>query len=317
MKKLILLYILIFPLITSAQKWKRQRREIILGVGAANFLGDLGGADQIGTYYLKDLEFSQTRTNTCAAYRYRYSQNIYFKGNFNYGRIQGNDLLTKDPARNYRRLQFRSNIWEFSGTFEYAITEERIKGRYIRGQSRFPVNIYTILGLGVTFFNPKGKYNGSNTAYQEKWFSLQPLHTEGQGLEGGKKPYRLFTVVIPVGIGFKYPITNAWHIGLEYKLVKTFTDYMDDVGGNYYDNNTVIAANGDKGELAGYFADPSKEYDKNGGIPITYADGSPLKNPTAAGQKRGNPSKLDSYMFGTLYVAYKLIKGQNKSRVKF
>jgi Domain of unknown function (DUF6089) len=310
MKRILLLYILIFPLISNAQQWKRQRKEVIVGVGASNFLGDLGGANRVGTYYLRDLEMSQTKTNFMAAYRFRYSQNIYFKGNFNYGRITGDDLLTQKEDRRVRRLNFRSDIFEVSGTFEYAITEERIKGRYIRGQSRFPVNIYTILGLGVTFFNPKGKYNGQTTAYatEGKWYALRNLGTEGQGLENGPgKKYKLWTIVIPFGVGFKYPITNTWHVGLEYKLVKTFSDYIDDVGGFYYNNDKIKA---ERGELAAYFADPSKDYINRGGEVL-------IKGATDAKQKRGNGAKNDTYMFGTTYVAYKFIKGSNKSRVKF
>ena len=45
----------------SAQRWKRQRYEFSVGIGASNFLGELGGANQIGTNYFKDLEWSQTR----------------------------------------------------------------------------------------------------------------------------------------------------------------------------------------------------------------------------------------------------------------
>ena len=313
MKRLLLLYIFVIPIISNAQQWKRQRKEVIFGVGAANFLGDLGGATGPGTYYLRDLEFSQTKTNFMGAYRYRYSQNIYFKGNINYGRISGDDMLTKTPYRNVRRLNFRSDIVEVTGTFEYAITEERIKGRYIRGQSRFPVNIYTIVGLGVTFFNPKGQYRGQTTSFakENQWYSLRNLGTEGQGLEGGPgKKYKLWTVCIPVGIGFKYPITNTWHVGLEYKLVKTFTDYMDDVGSFYYDNDKIKTSSGSSGDLAAYFADPSIDFRNRGGEVI-------IKGATQAGQKRGNGAKNDSYMFGTMYVAYKFIKGANKSRVKF
>ena len=43
------------------QRWKAYRSELTLGAGATNFLGELGGADQIGTDYFKDLEITQTR----------------------------------------------------------------------------------------------------------------------------------------------------------------------------------------------------------------------------------------------------------------
>jgi hypothetical protein len=319
-KKVVFLFMFL-PGLMMAQQWKKQKREIILGMGAANFLGDLGGADQIGTYFLKDIEFSQTKSHVQAGYRYRFTPTISAKASFSYARVAGSDRLTKEPSRRNRDLEFRSDIWEVAAQFEYSLVEEHIKGRYIRGKTRFPVNIYLFGGIGFLHFNPK-----SRVEFQGDWIALQPLGTEGQGLEGGGKKYLRYTMCIPVGIGFKYPITNQWHIGLEYGLRKTFSDYIDDVSGVYYDRGKIRDANG---EQAMYFADPASYgtayspknpafdtknvkfiEDQNGGL----QDVAGATNP---GQRRGNSSKDDFYMLANLSVSYKLIKGANKSRVKF
>ena len=50
--------------------WKTQRREISLGFGLSNFLGELGGRDQIGSPFVWDLELSQTRPALHIDYRY-------------------------------------------------------------------------------------------------------------------------------------------------------------------------------------------------------------------------------------------------------
>ena len=55
------LVVLLFPEISQAQKWKRQRKEYSIGFGATNFLGDLGGRDQIGTNFVQDFEIKATR----------------------------------------------------------------------------------------------------------------------------------------------------------------------------------------------------------------------------------------------------------------
>jgi hypothetical protein len=319
-KKLMFLFMFL-PSLLMAQQWKKQKREIILGIGAANFLGDLGGSDQIGTYFLKDLEPSQTKAHVQGGYRYRFTPTISAKAAFSYARVSGSDRLTKEPSRRLRELEFRSDIWEVSAQFEYALIEEHIKGRYIRGKTKFPVHIYLFGGIGFLHFNPKSRVN-----FEGPWIALQPLGTEGQGLEGGGKKYLRYTMCIPMGIGFKYPITNQWHIGLEYGLRKTFSDYIDDVSGVYFDRGKIRDANG---EQAMYFADPasySTPYspqnpafdtknvkfieDLNGG----QKDVAGATNP---GQRRGNSSKDDSYMFATMSVSYKLIKGSTKSRVKF
>lgn len=98
---------------------------------------------------------------------------------------------------------------------------------------------------------------------------------------------------------------------MEYKMMKTFTDYMDDAGGFYYNNNDIKSQNG---ELAAYFADPSIEYRRGANEkPTLYSP-----RPNLTGQdKRANFAKNDAYLYGTVYVAYKFIKGANKSRVKF
>ena len=46
----------------KSTEWKKYRKEIYLGIGGANFLGDLGGLDRIGTDYSPaDLEFALTQ----------------------------------------------------------------------------------------------------------------------------------------------------------------------------------------------------------------------------------------------------------------
>lgn len=305
------------PGILLAQQWKKQRKEIFVGLGASNFLGDLGGADQIGTYGFKDLEPSQTRFSFTAGYRFRFTPALSAKAGFYYGRVSASDVMTQEPARKNRRLEFRSDLMEVSAHFEYALIEEHIKGRYVRGKTRFPVNTYLFGGFGICYFNPKSRIN-----FQGDWIALQPLGTEGQGLPGMPAKYSRVTLVVPIGIGFKFPITNQWHIGLEYGVRKTFTDYMDDVSGSYFDRGKIGQANGPQAE---YFADPasspyfvpaSSGYVYTDKTPAFVAKGYENSGWTNPGQLRGNSSKNDFYMLGNVSVSYKLIKGTAKSRVK-
>jgi hypothetical protein len=298
MRKFLFLAILVIPLISKSQQWKKTRKEILFGSGAANLLGDLGGADQIGTHLMKDLEISLTRPLVAGGYRYKISPTMAVKGFGGWARLTGNDLLTAEPARNNRNLSFRTNIFTASAQFEYSVIEEKVKSRYSRRSKKFPLNIYFFGGLGFFYFNPEAQY------YDGKWYKLKPLNTEGQGLEGSEgRDYSLFQFCVPLGVGFKYPITREWSIGLEYSITKTFTDYIDDVSTTYYDNDAIRAAYGD---VAAYFADPS----------TTPTRDAPIKGGTTAGQKRGEITYNDSFMFAWLHVSYKLT-GTSKSRVKF
>ena len=281
-----------------SQQWKKTRKEILFGVGAANLLGDLGGADQIGTHLMKDLEISLTRPTVAAGYRYKISPTMAIKGYTGWARLAGNDLLTAEPARNNRNLSFRTNIITASAQFEYSVIEEKVKSRYSRRSKKFPLNIYFFGGFGFFYFNPESKY------YDGKWYKLKPLRTEGQGLPGSEaKDYSLVQFCVPLGVGFKYPINREWSIGLEYSITKTFTDYIDDVSTVYYDNDAIRAAYGD---VAAYFADPSTTPNRE----------APIKGGTNPGEKRGEITYNDSFMFAWLNVSYK-ITGTSKSRVKF
>ena len=93
------------------------------GFGACNFLGELGGANQIGTHFVKDLEFSLTRPSAQLAYRYKHNSRLAVKVGLYYQLLKGNDNLTQEPFRNNRNLSFKSNLWELSVQGEFYITK--------------------------------------------------------------------------------------------------------------------------------------------------------------------------------------------------
>jgi len=289
MRKYIILIIILLITVESysqmSSRWKRMRYEVIYGVGATNFLGELGGADREGTNFVRDLEISATRPALQVGMRYRILENFSAKGALTYGWVSGNDNLTNEYYRSNRNLHFRSPILEFAGQLEYSIIKERQGHRYnlrkVRGIKGFNTNTYFFVGLGAFYFNPKGKY------IDGKWYALQPLGTEGQGLVPTRTKYMRISACIPFGIGFKYGLNRRWNVGLEFGARKTFTDYIDDVSTTYYDNDLIRE---ERGPIAAYFANPS--------------EGPP--NLTAAYQQRGDAKDKDAYMFMIISATYKL-----------
>jgi hypothetical protein len=166
---------------------------------------------------------------------------------------------------------------------------------------RKDIQAYFFGGIGAFWFDPKGKYTDG------KWYSLRPLSTEGEGMPGGPRKYSPVSMCIPLGLGAKYGIDQKWGVGIEYGVRYTFTDYIDDVSGVYYDNSAILAA---KGPIAAYFANPSLHAYPAG------VDHYPGANQTATGQERGNPKYKDAYMFITLNVNYK-IPYKRRTRSKF
>lgn len=291
MKKYLLvsLVLLLISQIGYTQRWKKERFSLAYGIGAANFLGELGGADDVGSNFVRDLEFASTRPSTSILMRYRLTQKIALRGSFALGYVSGADSLTQEYFRNFRNLSFRSPILELSGQFEYNIVKEKDARRYSlrgsRGASAFSPNVYLFGGIGGFYFNPQAKYQGS-------WYNLQPLGTEGQQLGPDiaptRKPYSRLAICIPMGIGMRVPINRSFSIGLEYGVRKTFTDYIDDVSTTYVDNQTI---NNEVGPVAAALADRSDEI-----------------NPGYT--QRGDPTDDDLYMFMFVSLYYKVRTGR-------
>lgn len=283
-------------------EWKKYKREIFVTMGTANFLGDLGGRAGAGKDYSPvDLNFNQSRTAFGFGARYKLKRSVNVSAKFSYLNVKGDDASTKDPFRNNRNLNFKSNIYELSGRLEGGWQSTK------RGGNRYGIrknfgkmkavthNLYGFVGMGVFYYNPKGQMaNG-------EWIPLYPLHTEGQGLVGGPKQYSRISISIPVGGYYKLTLNKIWSIGVEFSYRKTFTDYIDDVGGTYYDPTKLVAA---YGTLSAQMADPSLGLDPNL-ITATQpnADGSPAQ--------RGDRQK-DSFMSLEITAGY-IFKQKRKS----
>lgn len=297
MRKLIIMSIiaLVLPSLSSAQKWKRQRVEYSFGIGATNFLGDLGGRDQVGTNGIMDYEWRALRYAVGLGYRYQLARDWYVKGNLYYALVSGDDDYTNEPARAGRELNFKSNIIELSAQLEYMLIKQKTGHLYrlrgVRGQRWFRFEVYAFGGFGGIWFDPRGERNGS-------WHRLAPLNTEGQGLPGGPSDYSGFTAVIPYGIGIRRNLGGGararhfgqWSISLELSMRKTFSDYIDDVSTYYYNDGGSGAIADAYGEDAGYFHDPSGSY-ANGGFGEL--------------QQRGDHTDNDAYILGIISINYK------------
>ena len=235
--------------------WKKERKEIYIGGGVNNFLGDLGGKDRIGTdYSYADLELSLTRPSATLGYRYRLSEHWASRTDFAYLQVKGDDRLTKEQFRHNRNLHFKSNIFEINTNIEFAYAFGRhgnkyhIKNTFKRRYKAYTSYIYFSVGIGGFYYNPKALYKG-------KWVALQPLGTEGQGLVGGPgKKYMRVSVSVPFCVGYRMAISKRWTVGLEYNFRKTFTDYIDDVSKTYYPDKAYFKQ--EKGTVATYLSDP-------------------------------------------------------------
>lgn len=284
----------VFLVSTVAQS---QQIDLVAGAGVSYFMGDLGGSKYEGKFGPKDLDFRSMRWVIQGGIRVTVSDYFSLRGNLAGGVLSGNDEFSKNDIRYDRSLAFRSPFIELSAICEFYFRKERTMGIYRRNTSRlgikpnlFNMDYYGFIGIGGNWFNPQGKYQG-------QWYNLQPLGTEGQGIDGsGKTPYSRTAVVVPFGMGMQKKINRDISLNVEFGYRFTNSDYMDDVSGNYYDNAKIYE---ERGEIAAYFANPSDNF-----VDVTYnPDGS-----VAEYQKRGNPNNDDGYGFITFSVVYTLKK---------
>lgn len=218
---------------------KAQQIEIGMLFGTSHYLGDLSD---------EKINFKNTYFAASLFGRYNFSNKLAVKGMASYGRISGDDKQSTKDASKLRNLNFYSDIFEFSVHMEYNLLKNDLKNLKNR-----PFIPYVFVGIGVFNFNPKTDSLG-------KVYELQPLATEGQGSTAynDRKKYNLTEIMIPFGIGFRTRISDAFLIGFETGVRYTTTNYLDDVGGYYADNNVVKS---NTGATAAFLSDRSTEID--------------------------------------------------------
>jgi hypothetical protein len=263
MKRIHLLFLCIF--LSSAAL--TQKLHIGVFGGASAYLGDL--TENI---------FPKKSSNGVIALTgtYELSDQIMVRAGFAYTMVGGADQYMNKDDLKLRNFSFKTTITELSLVGEY----------YLHNLNERRYSPYFMAGLAVFKFNPY-------TYYGNQKVFLKPLSTEGQGISGYGKNYSLTQMAIPAGGGIKFAINDNFRIGLEGSVRKLFTDYLDDVSGNFADPADLLAA---KGQLS---VDLSYRSDEVGG-PIIYPD---------KGYQRGNPKMKDIYYFAGIHLTYRLGTG--------
>jgi hypothetical protein len=263
--------LLFFAFAGYSQRPQKKSAEIGVFLGGSYYIGDLNPLVHFGPL---------TKPAAGAVFRYNFNPRTAVRANCFFGTIQADDALSSSPGQQQRNLNFKSKITEFSIQGEFNFLDYQI------GNERHKFTPYIFLGIGAFKFNPVATYYNYS-------FTLQPLGTEGQGLEGGPhKKYKLTQVSIPFGIGFKTNLSKMIGLSVEWGMRKTFTDYLDDVSTTYYDPAKLAAAHGAVSAVA---SDPSKGTDPN------YSN---------VGRQRGNPTTKDWYSFAGIVLTLKLKEKQ-------
>lgn len=268
-------FIILIFLVTSIYTARSQSYEIGVCGGVSFYMGDLNPKNV----------FNGSRPAGGILFRYNINPRLSFKATALFGSLEASDAKTGDLARN---LSFRSPISEISAQVELNFL------KLYNEKGLNPFSPYIFVGISVFSFNPQAKYN-------DTWYDLQPLGTEGQELYQtdinisttyDAKRYSLTGISIPFGIGLRYNFLKYYSVGLEWGFRKTFTDYIDDVSGNYVSRNLFLSA---RSQLVADLADRTTVM--TNGIPDYHKAGSARGN---------NKNTKDWYSFAVVNFTFRL-----------
>jgi Domain of unknown function (DUF6089) len=234
-------------------------------VGHATYFGDLNPRF--------NLRFPSVAGNLFL--RRNYDGRICVKGNLGVARVWADDKYSPDAYFKARNLSFHSNVVTGSLQVEFNFQPYHSNS----GHKDKKIAPYLSAGLGLTYFNPK-------TKYQDAEYVLRDMGTEGQNLG---TEYKLVTPTFLIGGGFKIDVNRNWSVNIEMMSHLLFTDYLDDVHGTYADARSVAANHGSE---AGVLSDRSVELgDRLGSV----------------GRQRGNSKDKDMYLTTTIGFAYRFL----------
>ena len=234
-----------------------------------------------GSYYTGDLNPSGhfnrfTRPAAGVIYRMNLNQRFSAKASGLFGMIEADDAYSKNESHVNRNLSFKSKVLEFAVEGEFNFLP------YATGSKKLAVfTPYVFAGIAVYHFDPLG-------LYQNRWYKLQPIGTEGQNSSfSNDKSYSLTQFSIPFGVGVKFNTAKRIGINFEWGLRKTYTDYLDDVSGKYVDSYLLMS---EKGPVAAALADKSINQEPGGNT----------------GRQRGNSYTKDWYSFAGVIITFKM-----------
>ncbi len=169
-----------------------------------------------------------------------------------------------------RNLSFKSTNFEANFQIQYYIFP--YNDIY---HKRRPVEPFVTAGIGLTTMNPKTEFGGSS-------HKLRKLKTEGIN-------YGPIAMVLPVGLGVKFKISQFINLILEVSYRFTFEDHIDDV--------STVYISSFESELAGILSN------RRGEVEILNQE---FYDQLVAGQPRGNDNDNDSYFGCAVKVEYYL-----------
>ena len=243
-----------------------QKGEFGITAGLAHYFGDLNTRASI----------SRPKPALGVFFRKQFGNYVGLRLSAHYAQLGHSDIYSSNEYQKTRNLSFNSNIWEVAlqGDFNFF--------KFIPTNPDYAFTPYITLGIGLFTYDPYAYTNGN------KEF-LRPLGTEGQ-LIGykGRKPYSTLAMCIPLGVGFKYNLSEKINFSFEVAHRFTSTDYLDDVSTTYAGVNNFLPLS-----TAALLQDRSIEIDADNPLGVE-------------GRQRGWSKQRDQYIIAEIGITYNI-----------
>ncbi|MGB0523729.1 MAG: DUF6089 family protein [Flammeovirgaceae bacterium] len=180
-----------------------KRLEVGFGIGTTYYTGDVAPTPNV----------FNTRYGGEAFIRYNFNPAFAIRGNIGAYLIAGDDNhRDSDPFYRARSHSFGAFTGDASVLLEYNFFN-------FRGSQPYPTfSPYIVAGVGRFQFRTNYENSG-----------ISPGDRSQNKATGG-------SLVIPFGVGIKFPLTKKFNIACEFRANKTFTDYLDMLGDGEVDN---------------------------------------------------------------------------------
>lgn len=226
-------------------------------------------------YYMGDLNpmlpFAQAQLQYGGVLRYNYDTRWAFR--IDYSRVNVTADDKKIGWRPERGLNFMSKIHDFSFVVEFNFIE------YYTGNPTNNVSPYIFGGISVFQYTAYAEVGGTWVDLSNHLTEDNPANPKWYDKAFGKtSPIGLS---LPFGMGVKLSLTRHMAATVEWRMQKTFTDYLDDVATVYPRKHATVEINGTNYDLT----DPTGNYD--------------------IGQQRGNSAFNDWFGMGRVSLTWK------------
>lgn len=228
------------------------------------------------SYYMGDLNpmipFMQAQLQYGGVVRFNYNNRWTFRFDYSRATVKASDEVV--GWRPDRGLNFTTLINDFSLVAEFNFLE------YYTGNPKKNVSPYIFGGISVFQYTPYAEYGGSVVSLSN--YATESVPSDAKWYDklfGRTMPVG---VSLPFGMGVKFSLSKHMAATIEWRMQKTFTDYLDDVATVYPEQHaTFVAEDGETYDLS----DPTGNFH--------------------SGQQRGNAAFNDWFGMARLSLTWK------------